>query len=93
MDLAQIRHVAALAELSLSEEEEARLTTEVGSIVAYFEELDAIDTSSVPPTALVLAAPPPLRKDEPHPGLSHEQALAAAPRAAHGGFSVPTFIE
>ena len=94
MDRAQIRHVAELAELELTEAEEARLAEEIGRIVAYVAELEAIDTSNVPPTALVTAdASAPLRSDEPRPGLSHEEALAGAPRAEHGGFVVPTFVE
>ncbi len=93
MDRAQIRHVADLAELELTEEEETRLATEIGRIVAYVAELEKLDTSDVPPTAHVTADAAPLRPDEPRPSLSHDDALAAAPRAAHGGFSVPTFVE
>lgn len=95
MDRAQIRHVAALAELELTEEEETRLATEIGRIVAYVAELEKLDTSNVPAdgTMQVTGDAAPLRPDEPRPGLSHEDALAAAPRAAHGGFSVPTFVE
>jgi aspartyl-tRNA(Asn)/glutamyl-tRNA(Gln) amidotransferase subunit C len=96
MDKSQIRHVAELAQLTLSDEEEARLTDEVGRIVAYFAELDAVDTADVPPTTNVagaLADRAPLRADEVHSGLSHDEALAGAPRPAHGGFSVPTFVE
>jgi len=93
IDREQIRHVAELAELSLSEEEEIRLTEEVGRIVAYVAELDAIDTNDVPPTAHVTAVSAKLRDDVPRQGLTHEQALAGAPEAAHDGFSVPTFIE
>ncbi|MBX3215426.1 MAG: Asp-tRNA(Asn)/Glu-tRNA(Gln) amidotransferase subunit GatC [Labilithrix sp.] len=101
MDRAQIRHVALLAELELTEDEEERLAAEVGRVVAYMSELDAIDTTDVPPTAHVTASAgssleahaSPLRADEPEPGLAHDDALAGAPRAAHGGFSVPTFVE
>ena len=93
MDRAQIRHVAELSELELTDEEEERLAAEIGRIVAYVEELSAIDTNDVPPTAHVSAEASPLRPDEPAPGLSHEDALAGAPRAAHDGFVVPTFVE
>jgi aspartyl-tRNA(Asn)/glutamyl-tRNA(Gln) amidotransferase subunit C len=92
--LARIRHVAQLAELRLSEEEEVRFAAEVGRIVAYVAELEAIDTTGVPPTAHVTAeAGSPLRPDEPRIGLTHDEALAGAPRTAHDGFSVPTFVE
>lgn len=94
MDLAQIRHVAALAELRLDEAEEKEMTEQVGRIVAYFAELDAVDVSQVPPTAQVAASgEAPLREDAPRAGIPHDEALAGAPRASHGGFSVPTFVE
>jgi aspartyl-tRNA(Asn)/glutamyl-tRNA(Gln) amidotransferase subunit C len=94
IDRAQIRHVAELAELTLTDDEEARLTAEIGKIVAYVEELSSVDTTGVPPTAHVSAGiEVALRPDEPKDGLSHEEALAGAPKVAHEGFSVPTFVE
>jgi aspartyl-tRNA(Asn)/glutamyl-tRNA(Gln) amidotransferase subunit C len=98
LDLEQIRHVAELSELSLTGEEERRLAGEIGRIVAYFAELDAIDTTDVPPTAHVsgvelVRSGDGWRKDAVLPGLSHEDALAAAPETAHDGFAVPTFVE
>jgi aspartyl-tRNA(Asn)/glutamyl-tRNA(Gln) amidotransferase subunit C len=99
MDLAQIRHVAELAELKLSPDEEQKMAAEVGRIVAYVAELDAIDTSDVPPTAHVghdlsgARSGEHWRADELVPCLSHEDALAAAPRAEHEGFAVPGFVE
>lgn len=94
MDLAQIRHVATLAELSLTDEEATRMATEVGRILAYVAELDAVDTTNVPPTAHVSAmgSGGGLRPDAVVEGLSHADALAQAPRAEHGGFVVPTFV-
>ena len=98
MDRAQIRHVAELAELSLTEEEEAKMAEEVGRILSYAKELEAIDTADVAPTAHVAGIVPKAagdgwRPDEPLPSLSHDDALAQAPRAEHGGFAVPTFVE
>jgi len=98
MDLAGIRHVAELAELSLTEEEEKRMASEVGRILAYVAELDAIDTEGVPPTAHVSGIEPSRseegwRPDEPIPCLPHGDALAAAPRVEHDGFAVPGFVE
>ncbi len=100
MDLESIRHVATLAELSLSEEEEKRMAEEVGRILAYVKELEALDTTDLPPTAPVVpagfAAPKSLdgwRDDATLPGLTHEEALANAPRVEHDGFAVPSFVE
>ena len=98
LDLDQIRHIAQLAELSLTPQEEHRLRGELGRIVAFFAELDAIDTTDVPPTAHVAGTDPGAseegwREDVVRPGIGHDEALAAAPRAEHGGFAVPTFVE
>ncbi len=98
IDLERVRHVAQLAELSLSAEEERRLASEIGRIVAFFAELDAIDTAGVPPTAHVAGIEPVRseegwREDVVHEGLTHDEALAGAPHVEHGGFAVPTFVE
>lgn len=98
LDLEQLRHMAVLAELSLGQDEEQRLAAEIGRIVAYVAELDAIDTTGVPPTAHVagieaVRSEDGWREDVVRPGLSHEQALAGAPRAEHEGFAVPGFVE
>lgn len=98
LDLARLRHMAELAELSLSEEEESRFAGEVGRILAYVAELDAVDTTEVSPTAHVAGIEPTRsedgwREDVAVPGLSHEDALAAAPHAEHGGFAVPSFVD
>jgi aspartyl-tRNA(Asn)/glutamyl-tRNA(Gln) amidotransferase subunit C len=98
LDLTQLRHVAELAELSLSEEEEKRLAAEIGRILTYVAELDAIDTTDVPPTAHVAGIEPTRaedgwRADVAKEGLSHDDALSGAPQSEHGGFAVPSFVE
>jgi aspartyl-tRNA(Asn)/glutamyl-tRNA(Gln) amidotransferase subunit C len=93
IDRAVILHVAKLASLSLSDEELDRFAGELTRILEYFEQLDQLDTRDVPPTAHVQLDRAPWRSDELVPGLSHEDALAQAPRVEQGGFAVPTFVE
>ena len=93
IDRALVLHVAKLASLSLSDAEADRLTGEVAKIVGYVAQLDALDTTGVPPTAHVQIDRTPWRQDEPTPGLSHEDALAQAPRVEDDGFAVPAFVE
>ena len=91
-----IKRVALLAELRLEDGEEESLAKEMDAILAYVAELDALDTTNVPPTTSVLPTPggeDAWRVDSVVPGLSHEDALREAPRAEHEGFSVPTFVE
>jgi len=93
VDRALVLHVAKLASLSLSDADTDRLASELARIVEYVEQLDELDTSDVPPTAHVALDHTPLREDEPRPGLSHDDALAQAPRTDLGGFAVPNFLE
>jgi len=97
MDIKDIRHVAELAELSLTEAEEKTMAEEIGRIVAYVKELDAVDTANVEATAHASDIVPKKsedgwRADEHERGLSNEDALRGAPRADNGGFVVPKFV-
>jgi aspartyl-tRNA(Asn)/glutamyl-tRNA(Gln) amidotransferase subunit C len=103
IDRAQIEHVAKLASLSLTDDEAAKMTAEIGAILTYVEELASLDTSNVEPdfpgrsTMVALAAGGDAgaawRPDVVEPGLPHDVALAQAPRAAEGGFAVKAFVE
>lgn len=93
IDRALVLHVARLASLSLSDAEADRFAGELAKIVGYVAQLDALDTRDVPPTAHVQIDRTPWRQDEPRPGLSHEDALAQAPRVEGDGFAVPAFVE
>jgi aspartyl-tRNA(Asn)/glutamyl-tRNA(Gln) amidotransferase subunit C len=88
-----VLHVAKLASLSLSEAEADRFAGELARVVAHVEQLDAVDTKDVPPTAHVQVERIPLRADEPRACLSHEEALAQAPQVEGEGFAVPAFLE
>jgi len=89
----EIRHVAQLSQLSLTEEEATAMTREIGRILEYVHELDSLDTSAVPPTASVQLGATSWREDTVQEGVSHEDALSQAPRSTQGGFAVPAFVE
>jgi aspartyl-tRNA(Asn)/glutamyl-tRNA(Gln) amidotransferase subunit C len=91
-DRSQVTHLAKLAAISLSDAETESLARELAAIVAYVEELSAVDTSSVAGAPDREAGHPTWRVDEVRPGLSHEDALAAAPRSTETGFAVPGFV-
>ena len=89
-----VHHVATLASLTLSREEEAkRFEAELGAIVAYVAQLGELDTRDVPPTAHVQLDHLALRQDAIYPGLTREEALSQAPAVEGDGFAVPTFVE
>lgn len=85
----EVRHVAELARLGLSDEEVAEMSGQLGAILDSVERLGDLDLADVPPTASPLAATNVLRPDEPHEGLSREAALSQAPDPADGLFGVP----
>jgi aspartyl-tRNA(Asn)/glutamyl-tRNA(Gln) amidotransferase subunit C len=90
---ADVLHIARLANLALTPPEVARLTSELGAILAYVEELKAVDTSDVPATTHVAVLAMPLRADVVVPGLSETEATREAARVVAGGFAVPRFVD
>ena len=89
----QVRHVAALARLSLTPEEERRYTTQLSAILEAVEALQALDVSGVEPTSHATLAGSLLREDAPHTSLPPEVALANAPARVGTAFAVPKIIE
>jgi aspartyl-tRNA(Asn)/glutamyl-tRNA(Gln) amidotransferase subunit C len=85
----QVRHVANLARLGLTEEEIGRMGGELDAILDSIEKIRELDLSDVPPTANPLNLSNVLRSDEPRPELPREEALAAAPEPADDLFAVP----
>jgi aspartyl-tRNA(Asn)/glutamyl-tRNA(Gln) amidotransferase subunit C len=87
-----IAHLAELASLTLAEGEAESLATDLERIVAYVDELQSVDIEGVEPTTS-MGARAAAREDVPTAGLSHDEALAEAPKVEAGGFAVPTFLE
>ena len=85
----QVRHVANLARLGLTEEEVERMGGELGAILDSIEKIRELDLTDVPPTANPLNLSNVLRPDEPRPELPREEALAPAPEPADDLFAVP----
>lgn len=87
-----IKHIAALSKLKLSDDEVVKFQKDIGEIVEYVNTLSQIDTSSVELTEQVVNVEN-LRADEVAPSLSQSEALENAPKKRNGGFSVPAVIE
>lgn len=91
-----VRYVADLANLRLTPEEVARMTLDLGGILAHMDRLSEIDTSGVEPMRQVLYPADDtatLRHDEPRPPLGVEAAMANATVAGSGYFKIPRVIE
>lgn len=91
---AEVAAIAALAHLELDANEIEMFARQLGEILAYADEVQQVDTRSIPPTASVLARYPADRPDEVRPSLAPEAALANAPDPAVGTglFRVPRVI-
>lgn len=90
---AEVEHIARLARLDLSPDEKARMRGQLEAILGYVGQLQAIDTTGVPPTAHVLPLVNVLREDEVRPGYPPEAMLANAPEAVGDLFRVPKILE
>jgi len=93
LTLQQVRHVANLARLELTAEEEVRMASQLSAILEAVEQLGELDTTGVPPTSSVADVAPPSRADEPGRMLSADQALANAPQAVGTCFAIPRVLE
>jgi aspartyl-tRNA(Asn)/glutamyl-tRNA(Gln) amidotransferase subunit C len=93
----EVRHVAELANLALSDEEIARMLHDLDGILTHIDKLNELDTSGVEPMAQVLydaaGETATLREDRERPPLGNAEALANAPLAGGGYFKVPRVIE
>lgn len=85
----EVRHVAELARLGLSDEEVSQMSGQLGAILDSVEKIDELDLSGVQPTSSPLSAVNVLRPDEPHEELSREEALSQAPDPEGDLFGVP----
>lgn len=92
----EVRYVADLANLRLTEEEVAHMSHDLGQILTYIEELSEIDTEQVAPMAQVLYEADEtatLREDRPREPLSNQEALENAAVSGAGYYKVPRVIE
>jgi aspartyl-tRNA(Asn)/glutamyl-tRNA(Gln) amidotransferase subunit C len=92
----QVRYVADLANLELTEDEIRRFTHDLSDILRHIDKLSELDTSGVEPMAQVLFEADEtatLRPDREAPPLSNQEALANAPLSGQGYFKVPKVIE
>lgn len=87
-----VEHVAMLARLELTEAEKEMFTQQLNAILEYADQLKQLDTQEIPPTAHAIPMQNVFRNDEVKPGLSNEDAVAAAPEAEDGFFKVPKIV-
>ncbi len=89
----QVKHVAHLARLAVTEEEAELLTEQLDKIIGFAEELNELDTDNVEPTTHVLELKNILREDEVRNSVSVDEAMKNAPAQRDGQFKVPNILE
>lgn len=82
----QVKHVAKLANLPLSEREEELYGEQLSKILEYIDQLNQVDTKDVEPTFNVSGQSNVMSKDEAVASLSQEEALQNAPKKEKGFF-------
>lgn len=87
-----VRHVAKLARLDVTDDEVALFAGQLAAVLEHAEDVEALDTAGVPPTAHPLPLVNVLRDDVPRDGVDRDEVLAMAPAAEGGRFRVPRIL-
>lgn len=88
-----VEHVAELARLDLTSEEQEKFISQLNDILTYIHKLNELDTAHVEPTSHVIPMSNVVRDDEVRPSLDRVLVLQNAPEASHFFFKVPRIIE
>ncbi len=88
----EVKYVAKLARLNLSEKEVEAMTSQLDSILNYVDKLNELDTEHVKPTTHAIEVQNAFREDEVRDSLGQEASLQNAPRQNGEAFVVPKVI-
>ncbi len=89
---ADVEKVALLSRLKLTASELETMTTQLGRIVEYVEQLSEINTDNVAPMDHAMDITNVFRDDQPTAGLDREEALANAPKRDDECYRVPAVL-
>ncbi len=93
IDEAEVRRIAKLGGLNLSGAEVEFFARQLGQILAYFQQLQAVCTEGVEPVAHPLSLTDVVRDDEPGVPLDRDTALCNAPERDGPFFNVPPVLD
>ena len=93
VDTEQVRHIAKLARIAMSDAQIEALVPELNNILGWIEQLSVVDTDGVEPLTAVIDQKLRWRADVIDDGNVRDKVLANAPSAQHGFFAVPKVIE
>ena len=93
VDQATVRRIAHLARIKVTDAEVPHLAGELNAILAFIEELSAVDVEGVEPMTSVMPMQMKMRADVVTEGGQVEPILANAPAAEDHFFVVPKVVE
>jgi len=93
IDQAQVRKVARLSRLELTDTEVEEFTGQLSAILDYVEKMNELDTTNVEPLAHCLPISNVFRKDSVKESLGTEKVLANAPQRDEEFFRVPKILD
>jgi aspartyl-tRNA(Asn)/glutamyl-tRNA(Gln) amidotransferase subunit C len=88
----EVKYVASLARLGLTDEEVGRMQEQLSSILDHIAAIDRLDTAAISPTAQVISLSNVLRQDAVTASLPRDAVLANAPRQSDGFFEVHAIL-
>lgn len=89
----EVKRIADLARLAITEEEVEIFMNHLDSISAYADQLNELDTEGVEPTTHVLNLKNVMREDKPEQWTTQKEVLENAPDHKDGHFRVPSILE
>jgi len=93
IDKDEVRYIADLASLKLSEEEVEKFSKQLSDILDYVEKLDELDTEDIVPTAYTIPVKNVLREDKVEESLELDKVLQNAPEQKGNQFRVPKIMD
>ena len=88
-----VRYVAHLARLHLTDEEAATFQRQLEETVGYVRKIEELDLDGIEPTSHAHLVQNVFRSDEAREGLDHDDVLENAPLSEQGQFIVPKIVE
>jgi aspartyl-tRNA(Asn)/glutamyl-tRNA(Gln) amidotransferase subunit C len=88
----EVRHVARLARLALTDAEVEALAPQLSAILGYAEQVSEVAADEVEPTTHPFALTDVVRADHRRPSLSREDVLSGAPSVEQDRFAVPRIV-
>ena len=87
-----VKHIADLARIQLTEDERRSFTEQFNIILEYFEIINDVDTEAVPPTSHVIDVTNAFREDQVRPSLTLEDVVKNTSQTERGFFKAPKII-